>query len=295
MKEILVEKYRPKEWAEVIGLNKEIIKHVENGNLPHMLFEGAPGGGKTAVAQLIIKKTGADVLLINASKDGKIDTLRDKIEPFAKKASDRLKIVFLDEFDDTSHKFQTALRNFMETHARSTRFIATCNYPSKILPPVLDRFTRYTFSKYNQEEIQTHLKKIIEKENIDITDENLKYLVIKYKDSIRGMINFLNKNKYKKIEKNDISYENTALKILAKLKHGKWLEIRAELLTQSIDYPALIEEIDKIVFYNANISIKIKEQVNELASKYQFEMYFSFSNEICFSAFMIEIQRAFLW
>jgi replication factor C small subunit len=295
MNEIFNEKYRPQSFEDVIGLDSEIPKLIKDGNIPHLLFEGPAGTGKTTVAKIIIKELNADVLVLNASKDRGINVIRERIEPFATKAANKIKIVFLDEFDATTPAFQTALRNFMETHARTTRFIATCNYSNKIIPPLLSRFSRFTFSRYKDEDKFNHIKKIVDKENIKINEENIKYLIKRYKDDIRAMINFLNKNKDKEINKNDISYENTAISILSGLKAKNWIKIRADLLTQTIEYPNLIEEMDLIIFTNTAIPEDIKRRSNILASKYQFEMYFSFNPEICFSAYMAELQELLQW
>lgn len=295
MQEIFTEKYRPKEFSEVIGIDPEIQKQVEYGNIPHLLFEGPAGTGKTTVAKIIIDKLNADVLILNASKDRGINVIRDRIEPFAKKISDKIKIVFLDEFDATTPQFQTALRNMMETHASSTRFIATCNYKNKVIAPLISRFAVINFSKHNPEDVFNHLKTISEKEGIKVEDDVLNFIVKKYKSDIRGMINFLNKNKEKDIKKEDVSYENQAISVLASLKNKKWFDLRQKLLTEDIDYEALMEELDKYIFNNNSVPETVKMQSNILVSKYMFEMNFSFNKEVCFSAFMAELQGVLQW
>ena len=294
MKEIFTEVYRPKEFEEVIGLDQEIPKLIEDGNIPHLLFIGSAGTGKTTTAKIIINKLGADVLSLNASKDRGIDVIRDKIEPFATKMSDKIKIVFLDEFDHTTPQFQTALRNFMETHARTTRFIATCNYPNKIIDPLLSRFSQFKFNRYNEDEKVKYIKSVVEKEQIKIDDETLGYLCKKYKDDIRGILNFLNKNKYKEIIKDDISKNDLALNILSKLMSKKWHELRQELLLETLEYEYILEQMDEIVFNHPKISLEVKKRVNTIIADGMFQMYFSFNKEICFSSILYKIESNLL-
>lgn len=295
MEEIFNEKYRPKEFEEVVGLDSEIEKLISSGNIPHFLFSGPPGTGKTTTARIIIKKLNADALILNASKERGIDIIRNKIEPFAAKASNVPKIVFLDEFDATTPQFQDALRNFMEFYSYTTRFIATCNYINKIEPALLSRFTLVKFSNYSQEAKEKRIKEIAKKENIQIDDETLSFLVKKYRDDIRSMVNFLNKNKNKSILKEDISYENLVLDILAKLKDKKWLEIREKLLPMNLDYGSLIEEMDRIIFYNKAIPIDVKIKANTILAEGEFQLYFSFNKELAFASILAKLQVILQW
>jgi replication factor C small subunit len=290
MEDIFTEVYRPKEFEEVIGLDQQIPKLIDDGNIPHLLFIGSAGTGKTTTAKIIIDKLGAEVLTLNASKDRGIDVIRNKIEPFATKMSDRLKIVFLDEFDHTTPQFQTALRNFMETHARTTRFIATCNYPNKIIDPLLSRFSKFKFNGYTEEQKYDYIKNVVDKENIKISEETLKLLIKKYKDDIRGILNFLNKNKYKEIIPEDIVNLNLALMILSRLVKKEWYELRQELLKETLEHDYILEQIDDIVFNHPKLALETKKRINKIIADGMFQMYFSFNKEICFSSILYQIE-----
>jgi replication factor C small subunit len=289
MEKIFNEKYRPTEFQDVVGLDTELPKLV-NQSMPHMLFVGSAGTGKTTTAKIIINKLNADTLILNASKDRGIDVIRDKIEPFASKRSEQIKIIFLDEFDATTPQFQTALRNFMETYSNSTRFIATCNYPNKIIDPLLSRFSIFNFNNYQEQDKIKRLKEVVENENIKISDETLKLLMKKNKDDIRAMLNFLNKNKDKEITEKDVVDNDIINKIVTMLKEDKWQQLRMELLDIYVDYEATIEQLESLCF-NSKMRVEQKGIINLLAQKYQFEMNFSFNKELCFSAFLYELQK----
>jgi len=289
MNTILNEKYRPTEFSDVIGLDQELPKLI-NESMPHLLFVGSAGTGKTTTAKIIINKLGADTLTLNASKERGIDVIRDKIEPFAAKKSDKIKIIFLDEFDATTPQFQTALRNFMETYSYSTRFIATCNYPNKIIDPLLSRFSIFKFNNYQEDSKLKRLKEIVVSENIKVSDDTLRLLVKKNRDDIRAMINFLNKNKDKEITDKDVVDNDIITKIIKMLKEKKWSTLRLELLNENLDYENTMENIENMAF-NSSMNETTKAKINLLVQKYQFEMNFSFNKEICFSAFLYELQN----
>ena len=141
MKELWAEKYRPRTIADYVfrddAQRQQVQGWVSSGAIPHLLFSGAPGVGKTTLAKILIHELGIDeydVLEINASRENSVDTIRDKITGFVQTMPfGNFKVVLLDEADYISPNGQAALRGVMETYHASARFILTCNYPTRII------------------------------------------------------------------------------------------------------------------------------------------------------------------
>jgi DNA polymerase III delta prime subunit len=153
------QKYRPKKIDDVIlpATTKKMIKDsITSGKVPNFLFAGSAGTGKTTTAYAIANELGADILFINASLEGNMDTLRTKISQFVSTVSftDSKKVVLLDECDYLSTSgVMPALRGFLDTFSDNAIFIFTCNYPNRLIDPLLSRLTRVDF-KFSKEETQ---------------------------------------------------------------------------------------------------------------------------------------------
>lgn len=202
----LIEKYRPSKLEDI--KNQEDIKNifidmVNNRNIPHMVFYGSAGTGKTSSAIAICKQLYKDayndnVLELNASDERGIRIVREKIKTFSQKSADiDFKIIILDEADAMTNDSQFALRRIIEKYSSNTRFILICNYINKIITPLLSRCAVFRFKTIKSNEIEDMLKKIIKKENIMIDDIDLHNLI---KEDLRRSINnlqkliFLNRN-----------------------------------------------------------------------------------------------------
>jgi len=203
----LVKKYEPKTFDDVIG-NPHIVNSLKKWtesykdgkhDFPNLIFAGAPGVGKTASAKVLARAMFGDQWQmcfrdLNASDERGIDVIRNKVKTFArsKPLADGINIVFLDEADNLTKDAQYALRRIMEDYAQITRFILSCNYPNHLIEPIRSRSCILRFGAVPEEEIATHLKKIITAEHIGATEDALKEISAQSHGRVRDAVNFLN-------------------------------------------------------------------------------------------------------
>ena len=179
---IWTEKYRPKDFSEIKG-QKEIVKRikafVEQQNIPHLLFAGPAGVGKTTLALIIAKKLFGDswhqnYMDLNASDERGIDIIRNKVKDFARtKAIGNVpyKIIFLDECDALTREAQQALRRTMENYTQNCRFILSANYSSKIIDPIQSRCAMFRFKPLDKKEIFAIIESIEKEEKIKVNEK----------------------------------------------------------------------------------------------------------------------------
>jgi len=184
MNDIFIEKYRPKSFEEVKGqenIVRTVKAFVDKRNLPHMMFAGPAGVGKTSLI-LVVARTlfgenwRQNFLDLNASDDRGIDVVRDTIKNFAKTkpmGDVPFKIIHLDECDSLTRDAQQALRRTMENFSSSTRFCLSCNYSSKIIDPIVSRCAIFRFQALKREDLVGILKNIADKENLEVNEEIL--------------------------------------------------------------------------------------------------------------------------
>ncbi len=200
--EIWVEKYRPRNLDEVVD-QRHVVNHlksyVKSRTLPHLLFSGPPGTGKTACAialsrELFGENWKSNFIELNASDERGIDVVRNRIKNFARLApigGAEFKIIFLDEADALTPDAQSALRRTMEMYSSNCRFILSCNYSSKIIEPIQSRCAVYRFSPLPDEEMRKRLLFIAENENVNITEDGLEAIVYISNGDMRRAINVL--------------------------------------------------------------------------------------------------------
>src|SRR3989338_3181850 len=199
---IFIEKYRPKNFEEFVGQDiivNRIKSFVENKNLPHLIFAGSPGVGKTTLALIIARDMFKEnwrenFLELNGSDDRGINVVRETIKDFArtKPFSDvPYKIILLDESDALTREAQHALRRTMENYSNTCRFILSCNYSSKLIDPIISRCAIFRFKPLNKEDVFTILKKIAKTEGLKIEEKALELIFSASKGDVRKAENIL--------------------------------------------------------------------------------------------------------
>jgi len=221
---IWVERYRPDNLIDYIGNEsvKETCKiYVQKQDVPHLLFFGPPGTGKTSLAKILTKNINCDVLYVNASDANGVDDVRFKFKSFAQGSGFRpLKVAILDEADRLTSEAQGALRNLMETYSSHTRFILTCNYVEKIIPAIVSRCQTFEIKPISKPDVAKKLVHILKTEKINFVIEDIKFIVETYYPDIRKIINFAqqsNLNGTIKIYINnaaDLDFENKLINII---------------------------------------------------------------------------------
>jgi replication factor C small subunit len=200
--EIWVEKYRPRTLDEVVGQDAIVQRlkgYVTQKNVPHLLFSGPPGTGKTASAIALARDLFGDgwrdnFIEMNASDERGIDVVRHKIKEFARTApmgGAPFKIIFLDEADALTPDAQAALRRTMEMYSKICRFILSCNYVSRIIEPIQSRCAVFKFRPISEDAMRAKLLEIAEKENLKITADGLNALIYVAGGDFRKAINAL--------------------------------------------------------------------------------------------------------
>lgn len=188
-----VERYRPTKLAEYVGndlLKAKVKQYIETNDIPHLLFYGGAGTGKTTLAKLITKAIKCDVMYLNASDENGIDTIRTKIRGFASTIGfNNLKVVILDEADYFTPNAQAGLRNLMEMFSSSTRFILTCNFHEKMIDPIVSRCQTYKIIPPTKKDVASTLVNILTKEGIEFNKEAVVLLVNSHYPDIRAVIN----------------------------------------------------------------------------------------------------------
>ncbi|MBU5557701.1 MAG: replication factor C small subunit [Candidatus Aenigmatarchaeota archaeon] len=198
---IWTEKYRPLEWDQIVG-QKPVVERlrafVAAGRLPHLLFAGPPGCGKSTAALVLAHKLfgqhwRANFLETNASDERGIATIRVKIKDFARTraVAGPFKLIFLDEADALTAEAQAALRRIMETYASSCRFCLSVNYSNRIIPAIQSRCATLRFRALTTNDIAARLTSIAQHEGLDITEAGLNAICEQAEGDMRKAINIL--------------------------------------------------------------------------------------------------------
>jgi DNA polymerase III delta prime subunit len=263
MKQLWVEKYRPDTLDGYVFTDtlqqEQINSWINNKSIPHLLFSGNAGVGKTTLAKILLNKLevqDSDVMFANGSKEGRKIEWVDKLITFCQTMPfGDFKVVLIDEADYLNPtSVQPALRNLMEEYSHSVRFILTCNYPNRIIPPLHSRCQSMQIEKIDELQFINRVKNILVKENIKYTDENLvSYIGSNYPD-LRKCINNLQMNSLDgelKIADVVDSSSDYRLEMVELFKKGKISEARKLICGQA--RPEEMEDIYRWLYDNVAI------------------------------------------
>ena len=263
MKDLWVEKYRPNSIDTYVfrddNQKKQVAGWKEDGALPHLLFSGAPGTGKTTLAKVLLQELDVDsmdILEINASNENSVDTIRSKITNFSSTMPfGDMKYVLLDEADYITPNGQAALRGVMETYHTSCRFILTCNYPQRIIPALHSRCQGFHIEKLDINEFTARIATICIEEGVEMNIETLDtYVQATYPD-LRKAINLTQQNVVdnvlQKPQDGDGNTSDWMLSAIELFKAGKYKEARTMIVSQA--RPEEYEEVYKFMYRNLNL------------------------------------------
>jgi len=257
-----VEKYRPRKLDEYVGnehLKQKVSDYLQSGDVPHLLFFGKAGTGKTTLAKLIVNSISCDYIIINASDENNVDTVRNKVKGFASTIGFKdMKVIILDEFDYMTPNAQAILRNLMETFSKHCRFILTCNYVEKVIDPIQSRCQTFQIVPPSKKEVAVQISQILGKEGVSFEPKDLVPIIDSSYPDIRKIINTcqLNSSKGKlKLDTTSVIDSDIKSKVVEILKssdvgRNKWKNIRQAVADARIQdftelYSFLYEKVDE--------------------------------------------------
>jgi len=311
-----VEKYRPFKLDDIVN-QKEIVESLKNlmkepAEMPHLLFTGPAGVGKTTTAlcmsrQLLGEDWKRDTLELNASDERGIKMVRERVKEFAavikirtaESDERKFRIIILDEADEMTSEAQTALRRIIEDSSETTRFVIICNYLSQIIEPIQSRCAIFRFKRIEKDTVEDHLKWLCKKEGIKYDDKGISQIFDSTNGDLRHSINILQSASVM----GSISVSNVlaSLGLTGKSKvndiiklamSGKFNDARIKLLELTAVYG--MSEFDFLKYaYEAGYSLKLAhpEDFASLIAEYDYRLTHGSHPDIQLTAFLAQLSR----
>jgi len=305
MKELWIEKYRPKTVDGYVFVDdnqrQQVESWIRDGSIPNLLFSGSPGTGKTTLGKLLINELGVDeydVLYANGSKEGRKIEWVDKLISFCQTMPfGKFKVVFIDEADYLNpNSVQPAMRNLMEDYSHSVRFILTCNYPNKIIPPLHSRLQQLHILKTDHTEFTARAATVLVTEEIEFDIDTLdSYVRATYPD-LRKCLQLLQQNSQSGVlnapNSADKSVGDWKLDCVQLFKSGKIREARTLICQQST--PEETEDIFRWMYDNLDLwttDVERQDQAIIIIRNGMAAMPMVADQEINLSATLCELSR----
>jgi len=276
-----VEKYRPQTLADYVGneqVKETIQQYLDTNDIPHLLFYGKAGTGKTTLAKLIVNTIKCDHMIINASDENNVDTVRNKVKNFASSVGFAgFKVIILDEFDYMTPNAQAILRNLMETFSKHCRFILTCNYIEKIIDPIQSRCQSFAITPPTKKDVAVQVSKILDTEKIKYDIKNVADIINSYYPDIRRILNTCQLQSAKgelKVDHQVMVESNFQTKLIDLLKSNDdkrnlFLKIRQSVADNHLNdysemYSMLYDKVDDYASGNtANVILTIADGLSK--------------------------------
>jgi len=294
MFEIWTEKYRPKTLNDIIN-QKHIVERlkafVKEKNIPHMLFAGPAGCGKTAAAfavahELYGERWRENILNLNASDERGIDVIRGKVKDFARTraiGNVPFRLIFLDESDALTPEAQQALRRTMEAFSNISRFILAANYSSRIIDPIQSRCAIFRFSSLKDSDTKEYIDRIVKGEKLKIDESAIEAIIKLSEGDLRKVANILQASAVlnKKITE-DVIYNVSAKaepkeirKMIENALNGNFLDARdilkEILLKRGVSGEDIIKQISGQI-YDLDISERAKAELMQKVGDFEYRL-----------------------
>lgn len=304
VKGMWISKYRPESFDTIVlaeDTKKLLLKWKKEGEFPNLLLCSRPGMGKTSLAHIIAKEFDCDKLYINASDEGNVDTIRNKVKDFSITASlnGSLKVVILDEADGFANiQSQKILRALMEEVADTCRFIITANYRHKIIEPIISRCVELDMNPPKKEMIRRCMA-ILKEEKVNVVrDEFMKIPTVVeafYPDmrsvvkSLQSCVDENNNLVIKEFKAKDIFISNLVEEIIK----GNAVHVRKFIIEHEVefnsDYNILLMSLYKFMIATDSIDYNIRAEWTIILCEYLYRMTSSIDSEICMAACIAEM------